>query len=94
VASRVVGIVADAREDGHSTGPQPLIYACGYLRYWADSDYLIQTRTPAALSNAVRTAIHAVDPGHPVYSVRPLTEALHGALSQTRFRTVLVTLFR
>jgi predicted permease len=91
--ARVVGVVADAREDGHSTEPQPLVYACGFLRYWPESEVLIQTQTPQALANAVRDVIRRVEPSRPVYSVRPLTEALEGALSQTRFRTFLAILF-
>lgn len=90
---KIVGVVGDAREDGLNKEPQPLIYACGYLRFWPDSDFLIQTRNPAAIANAVREAIRVIDPSRPIYSVRPLTDALHGALAQTRFRTLLVTLF-
>jgi ABC-type antimicrobial peptide transport system permease subunit len=88
-----VGVVANAREDGPGREPQPLIYACGFLRYWPDSDLLIQTRNPAAMANTVREAMRTIEPTRPVYSVRPLTDALQGALSQTRFRTLLVSLF-
>lgn len=91
--TRIVGVVADAREDGHGKEPQPLIYGCGFLRYWPDSEILVQTRNPAAMANAVREAMRTLDPSRPVYSVRPLTDALQGALSQTRFRALLVTLF-
>ena len=42
--ARVVGVVADAREDGRGALPESLIYACGFLRYWPDSDFLIQAR--------------------------------------------------
>ena len=31
-----------------------MIYACGFLRYWPDSDFLIQTRNPAAMANVVQ----------------------------------------
>jgi len=91
-ATKVVG-VADAREDGPGSEPQPLIYACGFLRYWPDSDFLIQARNPVALANAAREAIRTVEPARPVYSVRPLPDALQGALSQARFRTLLLSLF-
>jgi putative ABC transport system permease protein len=92
-AARIVGVVADAREDGPAREPQALIYACGFLRYWADSDVLIQTRNPMALSGAVRAAIHDIEPRRPVYSMRPLPDALRRALSQTRFQTLLLSLF-
>ncbi len=93
VVTQIVGVVADAREDGQNTEPQPMIYACGFLRYWPDSDYLIQTRTPAGIANSAREAIRVVEPARPVYSVRLLEDALQGALSQTRFRTLLISLF-
>jgi predicted permease len=89
----IVGIVADAREDGPNTEPLPMIYGCGYLRFWPDSDFLVQTRTPEALANAARQALLAVDPTRPIYGVRPMAEALHAALLQTRVRTQLVSLF-
>jgi predicted permease len=92
-AARVVGVVADASEDGQGTQAQPLIYACGFLRYFPDSDFLIQARNPVALSHGVREAIRGIEPSRPVYSVRALVEALEGALSQTRFRTLLLSLF-
>src|SRR5205823_12713056 len=80
-------------EGGPGKDPQPLIYACGYLRFWPDSDFLIQTRNPAAMANVLREAIRKIDPSRPIYSVRPLADALHAALSQTRFRTLLISLF-
>jgi len=83
-AARIVGVVADAREDAPGSAPQPLIYACGYLRYWPDSDFLVQARDPAALVNAARTAVQSLEPARPVYSVRPLTQALRGALEYPR----------
>lgn len=92
-ATRIVGLVADVREDGPGIAPQPMIYGCGFLRYWPDSDFLVQTRSPLRLTNAVRQAIRETEPSRPVYSVRPLADALRGALAQTRFRTLLVTLF-
>ena len=91
--AKVVGVVADAREDGQGASPQPLIYACGYLRYWPDSDFLIQAHNAAALANPAREAIRSIEPARAVYAVRPLGQALGGALSQVRFRTVLVSLF-
>ena len=92
-AARVVGITADAREDGPGVPAQPLIYACGYLRYWPDPDFIVQAKNPAALAHAALEAIHAVDPERAVYAVRPLEQAIAGALTQARFRTMVVSLF-
>jgi putative ABC transport system permease protein len=85
----IVGIVADVKEDGHNREAPAAIYGCGYLRFWPDSEILVKTRAPTAALQAA----HAIDPGSPLYGMRSLDDALSGALSQTRFRTVLVTLF-
>ncbi|HJZ97716.1 MAG TPA: ABC transporter permease, partial [Candidatus Solibacter sp.] len=90
---RIVGVVADARENGPRSEPQPLIYGCGYLRYWPDSNFLIQTRYPGAVANMARERLRAIEPSRPVYAVLPLAGALDHALSQPRFRTLLIGLF-
>jgi putative ABC transport system permease protein len=91
---RIVGVVADAREGGPASNPAPLIYACGYLHYWPDAYFLLKGQgDPAALAPAARAAARKVEPSRPVYAVRPLGEALDGALAQERFRTLLITLF-
>jgi ABC-type lipoprotein release transport system permease subunit len=91
--ARIVGVAADAREDTQGAPPQALIYACGFLRYWPDSDVLVRTRDPAALVNPARKVIHAIEPTRAVYAVRPLAQALASALSQVRFRTLVVSIF-
>jgi predicted permease len=93
LSGHIVGVVSDAREDGQAADPQPLVYACGFLLYWPDSNYLIQSSSPAAMVQAAQKAIREVEPSKPIYAVLPLSGALHGALAQTRFRTLLVSLF-
>jgi putative ABC transport system permease protein len=93
VGSKIVGVVADAREDGPSAPMQPLIYACGYLRYWADSAILVRARDTASAAGAARQALRSLEPSRPVYSVRPLQEALAASLAPTQFRTLLIGLF-
>ena len=56
----------------------------GYLRYWPDADYLIQSARPASMANAVRAAIRTIEPSRPIYSVRPLARRPSGrSLSNT-----------
>jgi hypothetical protein len=93
VGSKIVGIAADVREDGPGAPTQPLIYACGYLRHWADSDILVRARNIASAAGAARQALRSVEPSRALYSVRPLAEALEASLSPTRFRTLLISLF-
>jgi len=90
----IVGVVRDVREEGYARESEPMTYACGFLRYWPDSDFLIQIRDHSAtMTSAVREAIQAIEPARAVYSVRPLTDVLSGTLSQNRFRALLVSLF-
>lgn len=91
---RIVGVVGDTREAGYARAPEPLIYACGFLRYWPDSHFLI--RTSAALetmTRAVLETIGAVEPARAVYGLQPLSGVLSETLSQNRFRTWLIGTF-
>jgi predicted permease len=91
---RIVGVVANVKEDGASKEAAPVIYACGYLRYWPDSDVLVRTEgDPTGMTNAVRRAVRVIEPSRPVYAVQPLTDVMADRLSQDRFRTALLSLF-
>ena len=91
---RIVGVVADTREAGYARAPEPLVYLCGLLRFWPDSEFLIQTRgAPASMARAIREAIHAIEPARAVYAVSPLTEVLAETLSEDRFRAGLISVF-
>lgn len=91
---RVVGVVADVRHAG--LGEQTTNEA-----YWPhfqnpQSSLTILVRTagdPASLVGPVRQAIKDVDPEQPVDQVRTLEDVVSGALSQSRFRTVLLSIF-
>src|SRR5262249_42927201 len=62
VTGAIVGVVADAQEEGPTVEFRPTVYACGYLRYWPDSAFLIHARNPAALATVVRPALHGIEP--------------------------------
>jgi len=91
---RIVGVVANVKEDGANREAAPIIYACGYLRFWPDSDVLVRTAgDPADMTNALRRAIRAIEPARPIYAIRPLSDVMAGTLAQDRFRTALLSLF-
>jgi predicted lysophospholipase L1 biosynthesis ABC-type transport system permease subunit len=93
-AIRIVGVAANAREEGYIKAAEPIVYACGFLRWLPDSDFLIRTRgEPATLTRSVREAIRQIEPGRAVYAVQPLSEALAQTLAQRRFRALLVSAF-
>src|SRR5215831_3684406 len=91
---RIVGVVANVKEDGANREAAPIIYACGYLRFWPDSDVLVRTAgDPADMTNALRRTIRAFEPARPVYAIRPLSDVMASTLAQDRFRTALLSLF-
>jgi predicted permease len=48
---------------------------------------------PAALTGAVRAAIHAIDPDVPIYGVRTMEQRVSDSLATRRFSMLLLTLF-
>jgi putative ABC transport system permease protein len=94
-AVRITGIVADVRDGVPGSPPQPAVYRCGTLFFWPDPVYVVKTSlgTPAAMTNAVREAVHRLDASRAVYEVTPLTDVLSEELAPARFNTLLLTLF-
>ena len=93
-ATEIVGIVGNSREEGFAKEPEPLIYTCGFLRFWPDSYYLLRTQgAPARLVDAIRQAIRRLEPSRAVYEIRPLTDVLSATLASRRFQALLVGLF-
>ena len=92
-AAEIVGIAADARENGVNQAPVPTIYWC--LSAPDPSPYiLVRTAAdPAAMSFVIRRKIHDIEPSRSVFDVVPLEEILFNANGENRFRTMLLTLF-
>lgn len=90
----IVGVVGDTREAGYGRALEPVIYSCGFLRFWPDSDFLLPTRgTPKSLGPFVRDSIRSVEPARAVYGISPLADVLSETLSQNRFRAWLISTF-
>ncbi len=93
-AVKIVGVAGNAREEGYAQAVEPLVYLCGFLRWFPDSDFLIRTTgLPEGVVRQAREAIQALEPGRAVYSAQPLADALSETLSQHRFRTSLIGVF-
>jgi putative ABC transport system permease protein len=89
----IVGIVADAREDGLNHEPVPTFYWCSPN---ADPSpyFLVRTRgDPMNLANALRREIHQIEPSRSVFDVMPLTQHLSESNAENRFRMLLLMLF-
>jgi predicted permease len=90
----IVGVVGDVRENGLLQEPEPTIYWCGYSAYWPDAYFLVRTNPARAPSMAaLRAALHEIEPGRAIYSVRTLADTLSTSVSQQRLNTILLALF-
>lgn len=91
--AEIRGIVADAREEGLNQAPMPTIYTC---LNGTDPDpfYLVRTHgAPLAVAHAIREKLHQIEPRRSVFDIMPLEERISDSFAETRFRTVLLTLF-
>ena len=87
------GVVGNAREQGLDTPAGPTVYWCSSAPT-PDPHYLIRTRgNPAAIADAVRRRIYALEPGRSVFAMMPLEDHLDDRIAENRMRTILLTLF-
>jgi len=91
--AEIIGIAADARENGLSRAPAPTIYWCS-TNGMPDPYFLIRTRgDPLALATVLRRKIHQIEPNRSVFDLMPLEQQLLDSSAENRFRTLLLTLF-
>jgi hypothetical protein len=65
---QIIGVVADARDDGLSKPVKPAIYVPFTTHMWMYTQILVRTRsTPLANLNRVRAEVKAVDPDQQVF---------------------------
>jgi putative ABC transport system permease protein len=92
-AAEIVGVVGDAREQGLNREPSPTIYWCLNAPY-PSPYFLIRTNgDPLAMTATLRNKIHQIEPARSVYDISPLSEHLSDSFSETRLRTILLTMF-
>jgi putative ABC transport system permease protein len=89
----IVGIAADAREQGINSAPAPTVYWC-IAAPVPDPNYLIRTNgDPIAFAGSVRRAVHQVEPNRSVFNLTTLNQQLSDAFGENRLRTVLLSMF-
>ena len=93
--STIVGIVGDV----HGFGLDQPVRAEMYLPYEQmrrSAGQAIVMRVsgdPAAMANAARVALAEIDPGQPIFDVRPMSELVSASLAQRRFALMLMLVF-
>ncbi|MBA3259795.1 MAG: ABC transporter permease, partial [Gemmatimonadales bacterium] len=97
----VVGVVGDVRARGLEQEPVPEFYlpmlqAPAAAWNWTDRTMTIAVRSaadPVSLMSPLRRAVAQVDPGLPLYNVGAMEGRLIDSMAQSRFSTMLLTVF-
>jgi hypothetical protein len=91
--SEVIGVVGDVRERGLLSGPEPVLYWCGFSPYWPDPFFLVRLNEarPASMI-AIRAALREIEPKRAMYAVNPLAELLSVGIS-AEVNTILLVMF-
>ncbi len=99
----VIGVAADARDDGHAAEPAPTVFWPQVtVDFWGSEGEVVQrsmafvlrTRAgdPAALLPAAREAVWAIDPNLPLARVATLEELAEGSLARTSSTLVMLAI--
>jgi len=100
----VVGVAGDVRSDGPTAGLHPEFYIpLDQMPVeawdWTGRSMTVVARVDrandareAATMSAIRAAVRAVDPGIPVYRMRPMRDLVRGATAEARFNALLLGL--
>jgi putative ABC transport system permease protein len=93
-ATEIVGIVGDVREDNLRSAPVPYFYSCIAPGGWPDPEYVVRAQgDPRGLIQAVRQAIHEVDPSRAIFGMTTLQDEIDSMLDQTRLQTGMISAF-
>ena len=87
----VVGVVANTRDLGIDTDPEPEMYLPGFGLH-----AVLMVRSflaPEAIVPLVRKAVQAVDPAQPLYHVEAVDEVLSDSVARQRMTAMLLGLF-
>jgi putative ABC transport system permease protein len=97
----IVGIVKDIKQDGLDVGGIPHVYVSIYQKFDPSEGYVFRdfcivlrtSLTARALEPQIRSRVHGLDPGLPVYDVASMNELLDRSLASRRFSAQLVGAF-
>jgi putative ABC transport system permease protein len=89
---RIVGVVADSKERGVGTQPQPTIYR-SYYQSVARFVFLLVRVRPFASTVALRNAVASVNHGLPVNDFQSLDAEIAASVATQRFSALLMGVF-
>jgi len=87
----VIGVVANARDLGVETEPQPEIYLPGYGLH---AVLLVRTSVaPESIMPVARNAVHELEPNLAIYNVQAVDAVLSDSLARQKMTAVLLGIF-
>jgi predicted permease len=87
----VIGVVANARDLGIDSEPQPEVYLPGFGLHGV---FLVRSSVDAqSIASIVRNAVHAVDANQPAYNVVTLDELLSDSIARQKMTATLLGIF-
>jgi putative ABC transport system permease protein len=90
----VVGVAGHVRHEGLDRDPRPQVYWPYAQRTQDRVAMAVKTAgDPAAMTAAIRTAIHDIDPNQPLYDVYPMPDVIERTMLTQRLNLVLVVAF-
>jgi predicted permease len=94
----IVGVVANVHSLELQEAPVPEVYTAAAQDAFSTMSFVIRTTNesggePAALTAAVREAVHEVDKAQPVSDIRTMENIVSDAVTQPRFNLILLGIF-
>jgi len=94
VSRQIVGVVADVHDVSLAKNPGPMMYVpFAQAPLWGGEVVVRSRLSTAVVSDAVRTATHAIDKDLPVTKIESFPGALDASVAEPRFRTLLLGIF-
>jgi putative ABC transport system permease protein len=91
---RIVGVVANAKEDGLDAPAYPYVYMCLPGGSWPDPDYVVRTAAdPRQILSAIRQVVRSVAPSRAVFGVKTVEEVVASSLDTPRLSAQVLALF-
>jgi putative ABC transport system permease protein len=90
----IVGIAGDVRDLALGEDPKPMMYVpFDQAPFWGGNVVVKSTLSVASVAATVREEVRRIDKDLPVTDVAAMPELVEASVAQTRFRTLLLTLF-
>jgi len=87
----IVGVVGSVRHHGFTRDPRPeMVLPYRQFQFTGMTVVVRSAIEPAAVAEAIRSAVQSLDPQQPVYRVRALDELLADSVAQPRFIALLL----